>query len=120
MIGSALISSAAVIAIGTSSRVKTSWQPCARRAGAAVIAIGDRPRALARPAVPVQPRPRATPTSERHDRPTPLEIVPLLAIEDREKFGAVEPVDLAAHAPAALDQPGVAAEIEQRSTHAAL
>src|SRR6267142_4912330 len=109
---SALISSAAVIAIAQPSRVKTSLKPGGRRARAAVVAIENRPSALTGPAVAVEPRPCATTTGERHDRPTPLEIVPLLTIEDREKFGVVEPVDLAVDPTAALDQAGIAAKVE--------
>ena len=34
-------------------------------------------------------------------------------VQPREKFGVVEPVDLAAHAPGALDEAGKAAQAEE-------
>src|SRR5439155_5880158 len=63
--------------------------------------------------VAVDPRPRAPSVRERHDRAATLEIVPLLSVEHREKFGVVEPVDLAVNAAGTDDQSGIAAEVEQ-------
>src|SRR5437868_1267904 len=93
--------------------------PRGRRPDAAVVAIGYQRCAGARTAIAVEPRARPAAAGERHDRPTPVEIVPLLAVEQRQKFGVVQAVDLAADAAAAVDEPGVAAEIEQAAAHAA-
>src|SRR5262249_57997099 len=54
------------------------------------------------------------------DRATTLEIVPLLPIEHREKFGAVETIDFPADTACAVDQSGIAAEIDELPAHGAL
>src|SRR2546425_5590195 len=74
---------------------------------------------MLRPAIPIDPGALAPATRERDDGATTLEIVPqLLAIEHREKFGIVQPVELPAGASAAGDQRRVTAEIEQAPAHA--
>src|ERR687891_190305 len=78
-----------------------------------VIAVRDRRPARAGAAVAVEPGARAAAAGERDGRPTPVEIVPLLPVEHREKFWIVEAIDLAAHAADPLDEPGIPAEIEQ-------
>src|SRR5262245_895912 len=69
--------------------------------------------------IPIDPHPGAPPVCERHDGAATLEIVPLHAIEHRQKFGVVQPIDLAAHAADAFDQSGVLTEIEQAAAHPA-
>src|SRR5262249_420735 len=75
--------------------------------------VRDGARPILWPAIPVDPGPRAPAVRERDDRAASLEIVPLLPIEQREKFRIVESVDLAAYAPGAVDQSRIAAEVEQ-------
>src|SRR5207253_11183687 len=78
-----------------------------------VIPVRDGDRPILWPAVAVDPRSRAPAVRERDDRAATLEIVPLLSIEHGEKFGVIEAIDLAADATGAVDQSGVAAEVEQ-------
>src|SRR5262245_55844300 len=84
-----------------------------------VVPVRDGDRPILWPAIAVDPRPRAPAVRERDDRAASLEIVPLLPIEHREKFGIVEPVDLAAHAPGAADQSRIVAEVERGPAHLA-
>src|SRR5262249_27574977 len=89
-----------------------------RRAGGGggrppVVPVRDGNRPILWAAVAVDPRPRAPAVRERDDRAATLEIVPLLPIEHREKFGVVQLVDLPANTADAVDQAGVPAEVEQ-------
>src|SRR5690242_20230966 len=110
------MSSAAVIGMDVVLPGESSSQ-AARWPRAAIVAVGDRGRALARATIAVQPGAHASTIDERDDPPTPDEIVPLLAIEHWQKFRIVETIDLAAHAAGAFDQPRIAAEVEQAAAH---
>src|SRR5260370_12814714 len=113
---SAFTSSAAVSAIASSPRSR----PGAGRAGPAVVAVRDVDGALLRPSVPERPRGGAPPARERDGRRATLEIVTLLAVEHREKFGPVQTIHLARDAPVAGDEAGIPAEVEEPAAHAAL
>lgn len=80
--------------------------------------MGNRDRAISRSTVPVDPRPRPATVDEVNTSAATLEIVPLRAIEDGEKFAVVEPVQLPAHGAGPLDEAGVIAEVEQAPAHA--
>ena len=86
----------------------------------AIIAIGNRRRALLLPAVLVDPRARPATVGEADAGAATLEIVPFRAIEGVEKFGVVQPVQLPSNPPRAVDEPGVPPEIEEASLHQAL
>src|SRR5262249_37955925 len=95
-----------------------------RRAGGGggrppVVPVRDGNRPILWAAVAVDPRPRAPAVRERDDRAATLEIVPLLPIEHREKFGVVQLVDLAANTAGTVDQAGIPAEIEQAAADVA-
>src|SRR5574341_94334 len=106
---SAFTSSAAVGAITSSPRSR--W--VAGRVSPAEVAARDQDRSMPRSAVPVDPRPHAPAARERDGGRPALEIVPLLVVDHREKFGMLDPVELTAHAPPPLDQARILAEAEQ-------
>src|SRR5574341_1206152 len=105
---SAFTSSAAVGAITSSPRSR--W--VAGRVSPAEVAARDQDRSMPRSAVPVDPRPHAPAARERDGGRSALEIVPLLVVEHREKFGMLDPVELTAHAPPPLDQARILATAE--------
>src|SRR5438132_12980141 len=79
------------------------------------VTVGNGRRSgVTKAAVSIHPRAHASSARERGRRRTTLEIVPLVLVEGREKFGRVEPPHLAAHAPAPGDDAGMTAEHEQR------
>ena len=86
----------------------------------AIVSVSDRHPALSRTPVPIDPRLRPATVGEPHAGATTLEIVPLLAVEDGEKFAIVQPIQFAADAPITVDEPGIGAQIEERSPHAGL
>src|SRR3989442_15079193 len=76
---------------------------------------------MLRPTIPIDPGALTPATRERYDNAATLEIVPhLLAVERREKFWIVQPIQLPARAAIPLDQPRPSAQIDQPSTHASL
>src|SRR2546427_5991562 len=85
-----------------------------------VVSVRDEDGRLPTSAIPVDPRARAPAARERDGGSATTEIVPFLAIEHREKLGIVQLVDLAADVADTVDQPGIAAEIDQSSADAAL
>src|SRR5438093_12056246 len=88
------------------------------RTGPAVVAVRNRHGTVLRSAIPVHPRPCAPPARERYGRRATVEIVTLLAVEGRENFGRIDPVQLPAHRSAPVDQAGIPPEIEQPAAHA--
>src|SRR5438105_818797 len=111
---SALTSSAAVSAIGSSPADRA----LACGPSVAIVPVGNDDRAMLLPSVSIEPRARPTAIAPAHVGSATLEIVPLLAVEGPEKFRVVEPVELAPHPARALDEAGIPAESEERPSHA--
>src|SRR3990172_6479555 len=111
---SAFTSSAAVSAMASSPRSRT----VAGRVSPAEVPVWDQGPSMLRSAVPVDPRPRAPAARERDHGPAAVEIVPLLAVEHREKFEVVDPVELATHGPPPANQPGIGPEAQEPSRDA--
>src|SRR5262249_44269377 len=107
----ALASSGAVCAIAFSCSRQSA---CGReRVRSPVIPVRDGHGPIPSPTVSVDPRARAPPGGERDGGAATIEIVPLGAVEHREKFGHVQPVHLADDTTGAVDQPGKVAKVEQ-------
>ncbi len=79
--------------------------------------MGSRDRAVSRATVPVHPRARPATVGKVYTGAATLEIVPLRAVEHREKFAIVEPVQLPLNTSLTVDETRVVAQVEQASAH---